>query len=442
MEVNAIGAALDASSSRLHDAAPVSACGLDFGTSNSAVALPSGRVLPIDAAAVETRLFRSVLFFAEEERGFYAGAAAIDEYLQHGQGRFIQSVKTWLPSRTFTATQIRNRALRLDELVGMLLGRIRIAAEQVAGESLSEVVLGRPALFSRDPAADALAEERLAAAARAAGFTRVEFLIEPIAAALAYETTLAVDELVLVADFGAGTSDLTLMRLGPSRRGGDRRCDVVGTGGVSIGGDRFDAEIMRHKLLPFFGAGSSYEVDGKRMPIPPHLLGKLLSWHEMSFIREKGTRALIERMLRSSDQARAIEALEDLVEENLGYRLFQAIERAKIEISSADQAPLDFEEARIHVHTRVTRAEFERYVAPLIDTLDECVEELLRRTSTEAARVDAVFLTGGSSQIPLVRQRFARRFGEGRLRTADAFTTVAEGLGRAAAKLARTPSTD
>ncbi len=413
----------------------MSACGLDFGTSNSAVALPSGRVLLVDHAASEPRLFRSVLFFPEGEPGVHAGEEAIAEYLRHGEGRFIQSVKSWLASSTFTATQIRNRAMRLEELVALLLKRIRAAAEHASGMTLDEVVLGRPARFSLDPAADALAERRLAEAARFAGFSRVEFLIEPIAAALAYEAGLDRDELVLVADFGAGTSDLTLMRLGPSRTGRDRRGDVVGSGGVPIGGDRFDAEIMRGKLLPFFGAGSSYEVQGKRMPIPSHLLGKLLSWHEMSFIKERGTRALIDTMLRSSDRLRAIEALQDLVEENLGYRLFRGIERAKIHLSVADTARLDFEEARVEVHTHLRRAEFELFIAPLLDALDECVAELLRSTGVAAEQVEAVFLTGGSSQIPAVRQRFAARFGEAKLRTADAFTSVAEGLGRRAARL-------
>ena len=150
-----------------------------------------------------------------------------------------------------------------------------------------------------------------------AGFRKVRFLIEPIAAALAYEASLDHDELVLVADFGAGTSDLTLMRLGPGRRGRqDRRGDVVASDGVTIGGDRFDAEIMRHKLLRYFGAGSSYQTFDGRMPIPNHILGKLLSWHEMSFIRERSTQQLIDRMLRdpplSALRARRQDAVHDV----------------------------------------------------------------------------------------------------------------------------------
>lgn len=411
----------------------MASCGLDFGTSNSTVALPSGQALPIDPQAPSPRLFRSVLFFPEEAESVLAGFAAIEEYLERSEGRFIQSVKGWLPSTSFSATQIRNKAYKLEDLVALLLRRIREAAEAAAGTTLEEVTLGRPAVFSPDAAADANAEARLRRAAELAGFRDIRFLIEPIAAALAYEATLGRDELVLVADFGAGTSDLTLMRLGPGRGGArDRRADVVASGGIDIGGDRFDAAIMRNKLLRHFGHGSTYEQQGKHMPIPNHIMGKLLSWHEMSFIRERSTQQLIDRMLYASDNVPAIEALYDLVEENLGYRLFRAIEAAKIRLSVGEATTIDFEEARINIHEPITRAEFEAFSAPLLEGLQTTTREVLDRARVAPDAIDSVFLTGGSSQIPAVRRLFGEQFGESKLRTADAFTSVAEGLGRSA----------
>ncbi|MDC0710471.1 Hsp70 family protein [Stigmatella sp. ncwal1] len=413
-------------------------CGLDFGTSNTAAALPDGTVLPIAPETREQRLFRSVLFFPEDERTVYAGAPAITRYLEDNAGRFIQSVKSFLHSRSFRATQVHGRTWTIEDLVAILLRRVREAMAAHLGSAPEAVVLGRPAVFTEDAEADALAEQRLRKAAELAGFTRIQFLIEPIAAALAYEAQLSRDELVLVADFGAGTTDLTLMRLGPSRRGQpDRRGDVVGSTGVRIGGDRFDAEIMRHKLLPRFGAGTTYRVRGlsdKRLKVPQHVMAKLLSWHEMSFIREKSTQELMEMMLESSDQPETAEALYDLVMENLGYRLFRAIEEVKVRLSQDEEATLDFEEARITLHERITRAEFESFSQPLLTELDQCTQGLLDRC-TGVGEIDAVFLTGGSSQIPAVRQLYVQRFGEGRVRTADAFTSVAEGLGRASATL-------
>ena len=409
------------------------ACGLDFGTSNSAVALPSGEILEIDAQAAERRLFRSILFFPDEEREVYSGEGAIARYLDDNAGRLIQSVKTWLPSASFRATQIRGAAFKLEDLIGLLLRRIREAASRRAGHPLTSVVLGRPASFSADPKIDAFAQSRLLVAAQSAGFESVRFVIEPIAAALAYEATLDREELVLVADFGAGTSDLTLMWLGPSRRGNpDRRADVIGSAGVYVGGDKFDAAIMRHKLLRFFGAGSSYRLQSRRLDIPQHIQGKLLSWHEMSFIRERSTQELIAQMLETSDDLPAIAALHDLVMYNLGYRLFRAIEAAKVRLSTLPSTTIDFEEERICIHEPITRDEFDRFSRPLIEALDGCAQALLS-AHAEAGRIDAVFMTGGSSQIPAVRDLFVRRFGVERLRTAEAFTSVAEGLGRAAA---------
>ncbi len=407
-------------------------CGLDFGTSNSAVALSTGEVLVLEPAAAQPRLSRSVLFFPEDTPDVLAGGPAIERYLEDNAGRFIQSMKTWLPSTTFTRTQIRNRTLLLEELISIFLGSIRTCAGAALGVELDEVVLGRPARFSVDPKADAFAEERLRKAAELSGFREVSFVIEPIAAALTYEATLTRDELVLVADFGAGTTDLTLMWLGPGRRErGDRRADVVASSGVYVGGDRFDAAIMKHKLLKYFGQGSTYEVGFKRMPIPTYVLGRLLSWNEMSLIRERSTRELIDQMLKTSDSKAAIEALHDLVMYNLGYRLYRAIEKAKVELSTRTSATVVFQDERIHIEEKVTRAEFDRFCAPLIDELEVCADGLLARAPA-SLKIDSVFLTGGSSQLPSVRKLFAKKFGEERLRTADAFTSVAEGLGRAA----------
>ena len=409
------------------------ACGLDFGTSNSAVALPSGEVLAIEPASPEARLFRSVLFFPEGEPHTFAGAEAIERYLDDGEGRFLQSIKAHLPSAAFTGTLIRGRTLRIEDLIALVLRKLRARAEAACGQPLDEVVLGRPAIFSANPALDAMAEERLRSAAALAGFTRVRFLIEPIAAALAYEAQLTREELVLVADFGAGTSDLTLMRLGPARRGGsDRRADVVASTGAWVGGDRFDAAIMKHKLLRHFGAGTTYRVTGQRLPIPTHLVNKLLSWHEMSFIRERSTQDFLERMERTTDDPKAIAALQDLVMHNLGYHLFRAIEAAKVKLSTATEARLRFDEARVHLDVRVTRAEFDRFSAPLLEELTACTDRLLALSRVQPEAIDAVFLTGGSSQIPSVRALYAERFGEHRLRSGNAFTSVAEGMGRAA----------
>ncbi len=210
---------------------------------------------------------------------------------------------------------------------------------------------------------------------------------------------------------------------------------MVASAGLRVAGDRFDAEIMRHKLLPHFGSESTYTqpFSTRRLSIPRHILGKLLSWHEMSFIREPKTQELLAQVQKTSDQPGTVEALQDLVMENLGFQLFRAIEAAKVTLSSSDEATIDFYEARIEIHERITREEFDAFCQPILDELDACVVGLFQKAGLPE-KVDAVFLTGGSSQIPSVRALFAKRFGSAQLRTADAFTSVAEGLGRAAAE--------
>ncbi len=404
--------------------------GLDFGTSNTAVATPSGEVLRIDHGSP---LFRTVLFFPEDSNETLAGHEAIERYQEDNAGRFIQSMKTWLPAQSFSRTQLRNRTLGLEALIAIFLRKVGEAVA-ASGHATDGVVLGRPARFSADPQVDAFAQERLRKAAELAGFGSVRFLIEPIAAALAYEATLERDEVVLVADFGAGTSDLTVMRLGPSRREAtERSADVIASGGVYVGGVRFDAAIMKHTLFPHFGHGSTYlpALGARRMPMPTYVTSRLLSWNEMSLIREKKTRELIELMLKSSDRKPAIEALHDLVMYNLGFRLYRAIEAAKVRLSTEEVASIDFEDERISIHETITRAGFEAASAHLIDELEVCTDEVVSRIPP-GLEVASVFLTGGSSNLPSVQRLFARKFGAGRLRTANAFTSVVEGLGRSA----------
>src|SRR3954468_9065459 len=197
--------------------------GIDFGTSNSAAAIPgagdgAARVLAIDEAAGDARLLRSVLFFPDGTPTILAGAAAIEAYLRDFEGRFLQSIKTFLPSTAFTRTEIRRKTWKLEQLIALLLTRIREAVEREVGGAPSHLVFGRPAVFSPDPEKDALAQARLAEAVALAGFPEPVFLIEPIAAALRYEESLDRDEDVLAPTFGAGPSDFPLMQLGLPRR--------------------------------------------------------------------------------------------------------------------------------------------------------------------------------------------------------------------------------
>ncbi|MGC4118258.1 MAG: Hsp70 family protein [Myxococcales bacterium] len=316
------------------------AVGIDFGTSNTALALaPTDRegpaqVFAVDPEAEDPRLLRSVLFFPGESTDILAGAPAISRYLGEGGGRLLLSVKTFLSSPLFKVTEIRRSPWTLEKLVAQILRPVRERVEQACGVKVTRLVLGRPAVFSPDPEEDALASGRLVRAAELAGFPTPELIIEPFAAALEFEASLTRDTLVLVADFGAGTSDFTLMRLGPTRRDQrDRRADVLASSGLRVGGDCFDAAIVEHRLMPLFGHRSTFKSLTLRQPIPVWITRKLLAWHELSLLCERSTMTFLERVLKSSDAPEAVQNLITMAEENLGFHLYRAVEAAKRKLS-------------------------------------------------------------------------------------------------------------
>jgi hypothetical chaperone protein len=411
--------------------------GIDFGTSNSAAAIAgrtaadAARVVQIDPNSEDSRLLRSVLFFPEGEKSILFGAEAILRYIEEGEGRFLQSIKSFLHQPTFEKTQIRGRSTYIEELVAVILRRIREKVEEVFDEKVEHVVLGRPALFSHEPERDALAHERLTKAATLAGFASFTFLIEPIAAALGYEESLEHDEVVLVGDFGAGTSDFTLMRLGPSfRQKLDRREDVIAWTGVRVGGDRFDAKIVENQLLSHFGANATYMSMTQRLQIPRWMTRKLLAWHELALLREPDTMDFLKHCMLATDSPRELQNLISLAEENLSYHFYRAVEMTKRQLSDLPEAKFSFHYGSIKLEEKVTRNNFEQWTAPLRQELVEALERVL--TQAPGVTPDTIFLTGGTSKIPSVQKIFADRFGKEKLRQGDAFTSVVAGLGRAA----------
>jgi hypothetical chaperone protein len=416
------------------------ALGLDFGTSNTAAATVVGgevRVLEIDRTASDRRLFRSVLFFPEDGP-VMAGAEAIDAYLDYADGRFLQSLKSFLPVKSFTSTAIRNRPFTLEGLIGLILTAAKKAVERELAQKVERVVLGRPARFSENAEVDGFAERRLWRAAEAAGFRDIHFRIEPLAAGLSHEARLESDELVLTADFGAGTSDFTVMRLSPARHhAADRREDILASAGVYVGGDAVDGAIMEKKLLPLFGANAKHRPLGlgAGVPMPSHLVRKLLSWHTMSFIRDRSTQQFLEDFWRTTDDKKGVGAFIDLVNLNLGYHLFRAIEAAKVKLSSEHTSRVTFRDARVDIDVALTRTELEAIIAPLLARLEAALDAVLASAGVSPDQVDTVVLTGGSSLIPAVAAIFARRFGDEKVQRSDAFSSVAEGLAAAAAAL-------
>ncbi len=410
--------------------------GLDFGTSNSALAITRDdktQVLRINNRESAERTLRSVIHI-DEDRTIEVGQRAIDQYIEFQglSGRFLQSIKAFLPQSTFAETRIFGRRYELEDLVAIILREIKSLGENALHLPLEEIIMGRPVLFSEDTEKDALAERRLRTAAERAGFKSVQFELEPIAATLAYRSTLTPSEqkIVLMGDFGGGTSDFCVMSVdGKTLTQTERRKSVLSTGGVYIGGDTFDKRIMWEKVTPHFGRDVTWRgLTGNQLEMPVHLVRSICEWHQIPFMRDRATLATIRDVKRTASNPGLVANLENLILENKGFMVFQAIERAKKELATESEATINYTDRDIIINEKVTRGEFEGMIRDDLEAIKACVSDTLQKAGATEQDIDMVLLTGGSSFIPAVQRIFTERFGEVKLLQMDAFTSVAQGL--------------
>jgi hypothetical chaperone protein len=410
------------------------AIGLDFGTTNSALAIAQpGR--GVELARFNGRAtFRSILYFEAEDspaKGsarVVAGPAAIESYLiAKSPGRLVQSAKSYLASRLFNKTQIFGATYTLEELIGIILKELRKTAEAQFGDLGSALVVGRPVHFSgtTEEADDEFALTRLKVALRKAGFDDVHFVPEPVAAAYKYQLTLDHEELVLIADFGGGTSDFSLVQLKPHGQSQGESV-VIGTDGVGIAGDMFDSTLVRHLVAPMLGLGSKYRTPfGKVLPMPLWVYEHLERWHYLSFLKTRKNMETLNQLKFQALEPHMIAALIELVENDLGYRLYQAVEQTKCDLSSMLSASFIFKELAIAIDKIVTRSEFENWIEPQVRVIDRCIDRLLGRCNVKSTDVGAVFMTGGSSFVPAIRGIFERKFGgETPIKAGEEFTLL------------------
>lgn len=411
------------------------AYGLDFGTSNSAVAIINkngqSEVLPIGNE--QSKIIKSVLFFpyvSEKKRLHFVGDEALNAYLNADKkGRFMQSIKSILPEESFSGTVVQGDYLGIDDLVAFILKYIKKKADEITGLNVKKVVLGRPAKFSDMESAEKIAEQRLFIAAQKAGFEEIKFQLEPIAAALHYESSLSENKIVLVADLGGGTSDFTIMRLSPKRTViNDRKNDILSTAGIYIGGDSFDSDIMWHKLITYFGYNSQFKSYDKWLPIPAHIMHQICKWQKISFLKTRDMRITLSRFYHHSDNPQAIARLQSLIDDDLGFALFQKIEEAKIRLSSFDTADLSFNGGSILLKESITREEFNNFTSEKIAKISETINLTLQLANIRPEQIDTVFMTGGSSLIPAIRNILETQFGKEKIASLDSFTSVVSGL--------------
>lgn len=409
--------------------------GIDFGTTNSALSVyRNGSVEVVAVDDGTSALMRSVLYF-NEEREIFAGQEAIRQYVSDGAcGRFMQSIKTFLPNTSFVSTEVFDRLYTIEDLVALILTRIKARGEAHVGCPVDRVVLGRPVVFSPDAAKDAIAEQRLERAARKAGFKRIWFQYEPVAAALAFEESLAPGEekVVFIGDFGGGTSDFSVIRVkGGAFARSDRRSDVLSLGGVYVAGDKFDSQIMWDKVARYFGRYARYRTMGKDewLNIPRSIIHTLCQWHRIPLLRARKTREQIRLIKSTTDDREAIEHLENIITDNYGFFLFQAIDQAKCDLSARERTTIRFREHDLDISEELGKGEFEELNRENFRQIAACIDEVIGQSGLSPDRIDTFFLTGGTSKIPHIQALFAERFGRDKLENQDAFTSVVHGLG-------------
>jgi hypothetical chaperone protein len=428
------------------------AFGIDFGTTNSAIALAEGdgpaRLARFARGGGKTTAtFRSVVYFERSRAGKapreLAGPRAIARYLAVDEpGRLVQSLKSFLAARDFAATRIFEREYRLEALIAVLLRELLAEAERELGPVRAPVVVGRPVRFvsARAPEDEELALARLRAAFATAGLPEIVFEYEPVAAAYHYERELDRDELILIGDFGGGTSDFSLLRVGPAARrarASDPARGVLGNAGVPVAGDVFDGRIVNAAVAPALGLGSEFRsIFGTVLPVPRWIYGHLERWHHLSFLRTPRTLQLLFDLQRDALEPARLDALLHVVRADLGFPLHRSVERAKLALSREEVARLRFAHDPVKIDAALARSDFEHWIAPELEAIGHCVDGLLAEAAVAPAHVDRVFLTGGSSLVPAVRALFASRFGAERVRSGDELVSVASGLALRARELA------
>jgi hypothetical chaperone protein len=424
-----------------NDVAKPNIFAIDFGTSNSLLAAAApGRVFapaPIDPSAEDPTVLRSVLYFAAEEQAF--GSAAVRRLVANGlEGRLIRSIKRHLPSRAFSATQIGTRKVTIEELVATILRVMRERACRHFDTDVTRVVLGRPARFSNVDEEDQLAEQRLNKAAQLAGFTDVTFCPEPVAAAYDFASDLEEPKLVLVIDLGGGTSDYTLVRMS---KAGFAPEDVLAVGGVAVAGDALDGALVRAVVARELGSEAPYRVPfgSNVLTMPQDMIDLLSSPADLTLTDRTRTLRRLNEMKRGLVE-RAHETLLDkfevIVEDGVGFELYEAVERAKRGLSEDAQAQLSLRYPGAEIERAVQRSEFIQSAQRPVARIVEALQRTLELGGVRGEDVQIACLTGGTSRVPVVREALTALLPNAQPRTLRSFHSVVQGLARRARELA------
>jgi hypothetical chaperone protein len=413
------------------------ALGLDFGTTNTVMALADGgsttHSMKFSSSAGETDSMRTALSFMKDKQlgaqalKVEAGQAAIRQFIDNpGDARFLQSIKTFAASALFQGTLIFARRHSFEDLMEIFLKRLKNYSDSHWPSEVSRLVAGRPVHFAGANPDEKLATERYNAALTRLGFPEIHYVYEPVAAAYYFAQTLKSDANVLVADFGGGTTDYSLIRF--ERSAGKLTATPIGHSGVGIAGDHFDARMIEHLVAPEIGKGSFFKSFDKVLEVPSNYYANFSRWNQLSIFKTTREFNDLKALVRSSLDPDKLELFIDLVEHDEGYPLYQAISATKMALSGAEEAEFNFTPLGQAGKKMVKRANFETWIADDLARIEGALNEVLEKTHTPADQVDKVFLTGGTSFVPAVRRLFTDRFDAGKIESGGELLSIAHGL--------------
>ncbi|WP_415063231.1 Hsp70 family protein [Bdellovibrio sp.] len=407
---------------------------IDFGTSNSLVgAFHNGQrheALAIDARASDPTLMRTLLYFPNPDLCYY-GSEAIEQYIEQDmEGRLFRSFKSHLPNQNYLGTILDNRILTLENLIGVFLLELKKRAEKTLNTSVERAVIGRPARYSMDEVSDGFALHRMQKAAKFAGFKDVQFVPEPLAAAFDYRRQLTSEKIVLIGDFGGGTSDFTLIKLRPESFS---KKDVLAIDGCPLAGDSLDSVFMSHRLNEYFGAKSRYRLPmgSNVLTMPVGVTQRLNHPAHIVHLKEKETYEFIREVKKCSltkKDADAVEKLFILIEDQQIFPFFENIEKTKRALSNVDETQFIFDYPGLEISETFSTLQFIEWAEENRQKIFAALDACLKSAGITPEEVDLVCLTGGTAKVPFIQKEFEKRFGQERLQTQSHFHSVLSGL--------------
>jgi hypothetical chaperone protein len=404
-------------------------CGIDFGTSNTTVGISDHATAHLLSLEQDHLTLPSAMFFDFEDHGVHFGRSAIDLYLRGHDGRFMRALKSILGTALIhEKTYIRQKAVPFSTILGFYFANLKRRIETHLGRDISQVVLGRPVRFvDKDDAADAEAQASLEAIAREQGFKQIAFQYEPIAAALDYEQQVNREELVLIVDIGGGTSDFSIVRVSPERRGkAERGDDILANGGIHIGGTDFDRLLSLKSVMPHLGFGS-YTADRKRH-LPTLYYHELATWHRINQLYKKNVLGELRQIRYEAEQRELVDRFIKIVEDRQGHTIAIGVEQAKIALTTASKTTSALVNQGDWAKFRFTRKQFDAAIGDSVERVVATVHRLLDDARIQASDINTIFLTGGSSMVPALRSGILSLFPDATIAESDLLGSVGIGL--------------